>query len=566
MVTLEYIPPSLCHGLIIPVYKGKGRDPFNSNSYRGITLTSIIAKIFETILLRRMLPTLHESNFPHFSQTAYLSGRSCADALFVTNETLHSFMCNGDSPYLCLYDLEKAFDSIEYVHLLRHLFQLGVNGKAWRLIKFWYLHSSASIRSKGLISDSFQVHRGVKQGSVLSPILFAIVMDDLLKDLNNDPSCLSIRGLHVGSAAHADDVRTCNISRDSIQAQASVIHDFTARSSLRLNSSKTEIVRMSSHPLPPEDIIIHNSTVTVKKKAKCLGVWWTQNLSSDVSISENINKARRAFFALGSIGAYQGSLNPLTASSLFSTYVLPILLFGCEVWYVTTSLNDLLNQFQAEIGKRILRLPRSHSNIATRLALHWPSLKVLILCRKLSFLAHLLTSDSGCQSVRLLRTLSDNAYNISLIQQCRDLEADYGTDFLHQCLLHPDDAPSIVKDAKRTLLPLDWDLTCQAANSHPSLSCVLSYQLEDEWCNVWNCALDYGPRGTKLAQTTYKLLTKPVFGDKICSYCSITIQQQSFTAHLSTDHGLDVDAICRAIKSDPHSLFLSPLCDAIRQF
>ena len=73
MVTLEYIPPSLCHGLIIPVYKGKGRDPFNPNSYRGITLTSVIAKIFETILLHRMLPILHESNFPHISQTAGIS-------------------------------------------------------------------------------------------------------------------------------------------------------------------------------------------------------------------------------------------------------------------------------------------------------------------------------------------------------------------------------------------------------------------------------------------------------------------------------------------------------------
>ena len=59
------------------------------------------------------------------------------------------------------------------------VFQLGVNGKTWRLTKFWYLHSSASVCSKGLVSDSFQVHHGVKQGSILSPILFAIVMDDL---------------------------------------------------------------------------------------------------------------------------------------------------------------------------------------------------------------------------------------------------------------------------------------------------------------------------------------------------------------------------------------------------
>ena len=177
-----------------------------ANSYRGISLMSVIAKILEKILLCRMLPVLQEGGFPHISQTAYISGCSCIDGLFVTNETLHSFRRNEDNPYLCLYDLEKAFDSIEYVHLLKHLYRLGINGKAWRLIRFWYDNSCSSIRSNNLLSDSFQVHHGVKQGSVPLPILFDIVMDELLKDLSRDPTALCIRGLHVDAAAHADDV------------------------------------------------------------------------------------------------------------------------------------------------------------------------------------------------------------------------------------------------------------------------------------------------------------------------------------------------------------------------
>jgi len=87
VISLEHLPPSLCYAVIVPIYKGKGHDPLNPNSYRGISLTSGIAKVLEKVILRRMLPVLHESGLPHISQTAYISGRSCVDGLFVTNET-----------------------------------------------------------------------------------------------------------------------------------------------------------------------------------------------------------------------------------------------------------------------------------------------------------------------------------------------------------------------------------------------------------------------------------------------------------------------------------------------
>ena len=135
--------------------------------------------------------------------------------------------------------------------------------------------------------------------------------------------------------------------------------------------------------------------------------------------------------------------------------------------------------------------------------------------------------------------------------------------WLHQRLLFPESAHSIVGEAKNTLLTLDWSLTCQEANTHPSLSCLCSKNMEDSWGNLWNCALDRGPAGTKIAQAT---LTRPIFGNRTCPHCSQTIQQQSFTSHLSDDHDVNIDAICEAVKSDPHSLFSPPLHGAIRQF
>ena len=96
--------------------------------------------------------------------------------------------------------------------------------------------------------------------------------------------------------------------------------------------------------------------MTTTEAAKCLGVWWQSNLSASKSINENIKKARKAYFALGSLGAFNGDLNPLSSRSIFETCVLPVLLYGCETWLLDKSNLVVLEKFQCEIGRRILHL------------------------------------------------------------------------------------------------------------------------------------------------------------------------------------------------------------------
>ena len=220
----------------------------------------------------------------------------------------------------------------------------------------------------------------------MSPILFCIVMGKLSSDIDSLKDDLVVSGINVGLATHADDIRTCNIGKVSIQDKAVCINDFTSTNSLALNNSKTEIVHLSCHPLPPESISILDNPVVTKKEAKCLGVWWCQDLSFRRSIEENTLKSRRAFFALGAIDVFNGSCNPLSALSLFNTFALPILLYGCEAWFLSDPLMRMLDKFQAEIEKRILRLPQYHTNISVLLGLKWPSFRLLVLVRKLSYL------------------------------------------------------------------------------------------------------------------------------------------------------------------------------------
>ena len=214
---LEVIPPSLLRAIIVPIYKGKGRDPLSMDNYRGISLTSVVGKLFERILLQRITPVLKESGIPHFTQTAYQAGISCSDPTAVVQEAVKKYIEDGSTAYQCFYNLEKAFDSIEYSVLLDHLYKSGVNGKTWRLIRSFYNNPCGQVRIGSQLSRAITLQRGVRQGSVLSPMLFLMVIDSLLKDLANEMAGISIEGIYAGSLCHADDLMAFNALSHSYQ-------------------------------------------------------------------------------------------------------------------------------------------------------------------------------------------------------------------------------------------------------------------------------------------------------------------------------------------------------------
>ena len=105
------------------------------DSYRGITLTSMVSKVLEFLMLERLESVFVAAGLPHINQSAY---RRAVYAIFATQEVIARYPREGSRVYMCLYDLQKALDSVEYPVLLQKLFDAGVNGKMWRLLKSWY--------------------------------------------------------------------------------------------------------------------------------------------------------------------------------------------------------------------------------------------------------------------------------------------------------------------------------------------------------------------------------------------------------------------------------------------
>ena len=88
IVELKVVPDVLKRGVIVPVYEGGGENPLKVDSYRGATVTSMVAKGLELLVLERLQSIFIEVGLPHVNQTAYRKAVSCADAIFTTQEVI----------------------------------------------------------------------------------------------------------------------------------------------------------------------------------------------------------------------------------------------------------------------------------------------------------------------------------------------------------------------------------------------------------------------------------------------------------------------------------------------
>ena len=145
---------------------------------------------------------------------------------------------------------------MEFPILLSHPYSADINGKMWRLVKSWYQSPTSRVKHNDCLSTPFQISCGMKQGSVLSPSLFHIVMNMLLERMRNSNCGGSLHGYFIGTAVHDDDVRYIapknyiynlhllhcpNIQ--SVTSQSSDIHSITADLGLKLNLSKLELIQ-----------------------------------------------------------------------------------------------------------------------------------------------------------------------------------------------------------------------------------------------------------------------------------------------------------------------------------
>ena len=228
--------------MIIPIVKNKRRSASDSDNYRGISLSTVISKLLEIIILNR-IKTYLTLNDRQFGFRENHSTGLCASML---NQTVQYYLHGGSNVYIAFLDASKAFDRVKYSKLFECLLDRGLCPSFIRFIFIMYNLNNACIDWNRHISESFKVANGVKQGGILSPLLFAVYLDKLLDDITSGHFGCHIGGMSCSVLAYADDIALLAPSVTALNKLIDKCAKYGDEFSVKFNPNKSKVMVFSN--------------------------------------------------------------------------------------------------------------------------------------------------------------------------------------------------------------------------------------------------------------------------------------------------------------------------------
>ena len=311
--------------------KGAKEDPDN---YRGISLMSCMAKLFLTIINNRLTTFALEHKILSPGQLGFVSGNRTSDPHIILNNIVQKY-CHRKKKKLfgCFVDFSKAFDSVPRDLLLDKLSKNGINGKVFEIIKTIYTEDKASVKFGDKFSPTFRTNRGVRQGCVLSPLLFNIFLSDIQNIFDKCGHNPKLNDTEISCLLWADDILILSDTEEGLQAKLDNLARYCKKNKLEVNTDKTKaMIFTKSGRLLKHQFYFRKTALENVRSYKYLGFLVTPSGEIKSGLEDLRVRALRA------IAKIRKSLGPLFQNNIWNTLhlynymVKPILLYCCDFW------------------------------------------------------------------------------------------------------------------------------------------------------------------------------------------------------------------------------------------
>ena len=353
IISTSTVPDIFEVGIIVPILKKATLCSNDPSNYRPITLSSVHSKVVELALIPQ--DTAADTQF------GFRKGRGTATAVSLAHDAVKYMNNNGSSIYVCSLDAHKCFDSIWHDGLFYKL--IGkIPDQHWIFLYKWYRSSKAKVRWAGEFSEIFSISKGMRQGSILSPRLFSVFIDDLLLQLKSNSNGMKIHNFKLNAIAYADDINLFCTTATGLQNLIGTCESYARTWRIRFNPTKTKCIQLGKSELKiPPTWKLDNETINLSDETTILGVNFTTDLKARSHIKNRIRACNQSAFKFSSAGALYPGLNCDIKTHIWNTINCPVLTYGLETIHISkTELEDLKSAQGSTIKRGLGLSKRSH--------------------------------------------------------------------------------------------------------------------------------------------------------------------------------------------------------------
>ena len=256
----------------------------------------------------------------------------------------------------------------------------------WRLLYNWYKSMRATVLLNGEYSELFSVTKGTRQGSMLSPYLFNIFIDELMGNLESCPYGIRIGSLGLNTAGYADDITLIAGTVTDLQQLVNICYHYSCKWRFMFGPSKSKCIKMHkriSASTELLDIWLGSNKLEFVNNVEILGRVFSNNLSSQDHIDIRIRNSRRAMY---SIGLNNQALSPSVKAYLWRSIGTPSLMYAIGTCNISPANLKRLESFQGTIIKNSVYLGKRCHHSALLEALDIPSIKYHIFKQRVGLL------------------------------------------------------------------------------------------------------------------------------------------------------------------------------------
>lgn len=350
---LSYFPKQWKIGKVIAIPKPK-KDKNTPTSYRPITLLCTFSKIFEKLLLLKMLNFEDDNKIIIDQQFGFRSSHNTTHQVFRVCEHITENFNRDNSTGMILLDIEKAFDSVWHDALI---YKLNTYKYPLNLIKLIQQFISGRQNFVQIIqnkSNFYHIPAGVPQGSALSPHLFNLFINDIPTPAN----------CHL--AIYADDTalyttapnKNINPIVHNLERGFKTLEKYFSKWKIKINNEKTEAIIFTHSILTRKHsnvvkIHLNNKVIPWNNSVKYLGINLEPRLRFKLNIIENIKKAKIAQNLLFPLIKKHNLVSTPNKVHIYKSYIRPILTYACPCWSNASKTN--INKIQI-IQNKLLRM------------------------------------------------------------------------------------------------------------------------------------------------------------------------------------------------------------------